>query len=128
MTTADTDALVHDFTTLLTSYARSQYAGQTTHVHLLQAFNRGWAPKQIADACNRDLPRTRGAWRLIQTRIEWHATHDPAGRVSTPRPRPSLDGCEHTSDPNGWLMDADGVITGKCPCWNTPLSQGAPQR
>lgn len=27
------------------------------------------------------------------------------------------EGCKHTTDPNGWLMDGDGNLTDRCPCW-----------
>jgi hypothetical protein len=113
----DTDA-VREFTSCLSAYARTQYSGQATHVQLLKALGRGWMPKQIADACSRDLPRTGTAWRLIQTRIDWHAQNDPPGTGQRTRPKTGPEGCSHTTDPNGWLMDKDGRLTGKCPCWS----------
>lgn len=55
---------------------------------------------------------------------------DLGGQPGTPRPKPKRvhkphrdvgdwpsDGCQHTTDPHGWLMDGDGNITGKCACW-----------
>jgi hypothetical protein len=33
-----------------------------------------------------------------------------------------VEACHHTDNPNGWVMDAEGRITGKCSCWGVQLS------
>jgi hypothetical protein len=45
----------------------------------------------------------------------------PAGKAPTirahmPKRRMLPAGCEHTEDPAGWLMDAEGEIVGRCNC------------
>ena len=44
-------------------------------------------------------------------------------RPAKPKPRrwkprkPQWSGCLHTDDPYGWLIRADGSISGRCECW-----------
>lgn len=53
---------------------------------------------------------------------------DLGGQPSTMKPPklkpkahpPQGINCEHTDDPHGFLMDADGRLVGRCPCWFEP--------
>jgi hypothetical protein len=95
MSAYEADPRVEEFTAALTAQARRCYGavpGQVTHAHLLKALDRGWAPRDIAKSCSRDLPTvSNDAYRLIQKRIQWFADHPP--RTEQPRPAGPVAWC-----------------------------------
>jgi hypothetical protein len=115
--------LLTEFTTCLSPFARRSFSAMTATPDLIAAVERGWPMKRLADICSMNLPTSmRAASDLIVSRLEWCAEHDPhaPAQVRT-RPAPAnRRTCAHTDDPNGFLMDADGKLTGRCPCWGQP--------
>jgi hypothetical protein len=119
----DDRALVSDFRDHLPANLRRRYAHDTTrHAQLLAAIRRGWTPAAVAGACGHDIDDAG-----VGRRIAWAAQHNPPQPVDYHRPTQSLATCQHPgADPNGWVMDDDGAITGRCPCWTTePPPRGA---
>jgi hypothetical protein len=113
-----------DFLTCLSIQARRRYERTpATYILVLAAVANGWRPQQLAQACSRNLPTAPlAAAQQIQRALAWAGENKPpAGRTGLaavkPKRKPTPDGCQHTTDPNGWLMNAEGSITGKCPCW-----------
>lgn len=118
MSTYEPDQRVVEFRDRLTGRARRNLADTAlvTHADLIKALNNGHTPKAIADACNRDLPSSdRSAYRLLQTRIAWFATH-PLG-TQQPAPQPPRHDCRQHPDGHvcPWVDRPDGRVE-RCPC------------
>jgi hypothetical protein len=111
----DPMTLAGEFTKALPARARRYAPGaQALYPVLVAAMRRGWDLATVARGCSRGAPSAA----LISSRLDWYAEHDPQSQTRPAKPpATSLYGCEHTSDPNGWVMDDAGNITGKCACW-----------
>jgi hypothetical protein len=113
------DPTVVEFKRLLNRRAWNAFGGQITVGHLHQALERGWTLRQVAAICNTDQPRDGSLYAALQSRIHNCSQTDPPGATRPAGPGLRAGGCEHTDDPAGWVMDDDGRVTGKCPCWGS---------
>lgn len=118
MSTYEADERVVEFQDRLTGRARRSLnqTGIVTHARLIKALDRGHTPKAIADACNRDLPSSeRQVWRILQTRIDWFADHDPG--TTTAAPQAARHDCNQHADKHvcPWVDTDDGGVR-RCDC------------
>jgi len=79
----------------------------------------GWTIPQLVTECTRDLDTAANVAAVITDRIRIAATVAPAkpkAKISKGLPF-CTDECR---DNAGWILNADGQITGRCTCRSTP--------